>query len=305
MPEVAFVLSPAQPARLRALADTLAFELGLQGVPSSVHLGPFPRTGHERVFLLLNPRQYVACEGEDALGGDAVMRRTVCICDEAPPAQRSDPDWERLNRAGALFTLDPHDRRELGLQGLHPRLLRPGYTRLLDRFSAEAERPVDVAFIGERSDRSAPVLDSAAAVLAGRSCRLEGADPAATADSIEAAPGELLSGAKVMLNLHRGADARLEWRDVLEAMHCGAVVVSEHSAAIAPFVAGEHLFVAAPGAVAHVAAALLRDPERLAAVRSAAYERLSTWLPYALPASVLRAAIVELVGEPAPVLQPV
>ena len=42
----------------------------------------------------------------------------------------------------------------------------------------------------------------------------------------------------------------------------------------------------------------MRDPERLAALRTAAYERLSTWLPFALPVAVLRAAIVELVGEP-------
>ena len=49
-----------------------------------------------------------------------------------------------------------------------------------------------------------------------------------------------------------------------------------------------------------VAESLLRDPERLAALRTAAYERLSGWIPFALPVAVLRAAIVELVGEPVP-----
>ena len=304
VPEVAFVLSPAQPARLRALADTLAFELGVQGVPAAVHLGPFPGSGPERVFVLLNPRQYVEAEGEAALPADAVMRRTICLCDEPPPAQRHDADWERLDRAGALFSIDPHDRRELGLQGLHPRLLRPGYSRSLDRFSATAERPVDIAFVGEKTDRCARLLNEAGEILAGRRCRLDGADQTASAQSPGTGCGELLAGTKVMINLHAGEDPRLEWRDVLDAMHCGAVVVSEHAAAISPFVAGEHLFVAAPEAVGHVAAALLRDPERLAAVRSAAYERLSAWLPYALPVSVLRAAIVELVGEAEPEPQP-
>ena len=44
----------------------------------------------------------------------------------------------------------------------------------------------------------------------------------------------------------------------------------------------------------------MRDTERLAALRTAAYERLSRWIPFALPVAVLRAAIVELVGEPVP-----
>lgn len=303
MPEAALVLSPAQPAALRALADTLAHELGLQGVPSTVHLGAFPPSRPDQVWILLNPRQYVACEGNDALPGAAGMRRTICVCEERPPAERDDEDWLRLDRAGALFTLDAHDRRELALQGLHPRLLRPGYSGSLDRYSAVADRPIDVAFTGERTDRTAPLLADAAEVLAGWSCRLDGAERSGTAGSPGPAPAELLAQSKLIISLQPTPDRRLRWREVIDAVHCGAVVVSEHGAGIAPFIAGEHLLVAGPHAVGHVAAALLRQPERLAAIRAAAYERLSAWIPYALPVSVLRASIVELVGEPEP--QPV
>ena len=35
-------------------------------------------------------------------------------------------------------------------------------------------------------------------------------------------------------------------------------------------------------------------------MRVAAHDRLRTWLPFAFPVSVLRAALVELVGEPLP-----
>ena len=63
-----------------------------------------------------------------------------------------------------------------------------------------------------------------------------------------------------------------------------------------------NLFVGSRASLPHIAGALLRDPERLRRIRVAAYDRLRTWMPYALPVSVLRAAIVELVGEPVTVV---
>jgi glycosyltransferase EpsE len=108
----------------------------------------------------------------------------------------------------------------------------------------------------------------------------------------------LLSQTKVVINLHCGEQTLLEWRRTLDAIHAGAVVVTEHSHGIAPLTPGEHLLVSSPDALPFVAESLLRDPPRLARIREAAYERLRNWIPYALPVSVLRAALVELVGEP-------
>ena len=103
-----------------------------------------------------------------------------------------------------------------------------------------------------------------------------------------------------LISLHSDDDSRLDWQRALDAIHAGAVVVTEHSSGIAPLVPGEHLLVAS----ADVASLRRRGPAaRRAAPGSTplqAYERLSTWIPYALPVSVLRAAIVELVGEPVP-----
>ena len=78
------------------------------------------------------------------------------------------------------------------------------------------------------------------------------------------------------------------------------MVITEHADGLVPLVAGEHLFVSSADALPYVVEAVLRDERRLADVRAGAYERLSGWLPYALWVSVLRAAIVELVGEPVP-----
>jgi hypothetical protein len=119
-----------------------------------------------------------------------------------------------------------------------------------------------------------------------------------------APPGDewwpLLTQSKVALNLHRGDDRRLEWRRALGAIHAGAVLVSEHATGLAPLTPGEHLLVAGADALPYVAERLVRDPDRLAAMRSAAYDRVSAWVPFALSVSVLRALIVELVGEPLP-----
>ena len=55
MPEVAFVMSAGQHYPLRELAGTLQYELELQGVPSSLHLGRFPEVRPNLVYVLLDP----------------------------------------------------------------------------------------------------------------------------------------------------------------------------------------------------------------------------------------------------------
>ena len=91
-----------------------------------------------------------------------------------------------------------------------------------------------------------------------------------------------------------------DWRGALDAIHAGAVFVSEHASGVSPLVRGEHLLTASADALPYVVEGLLADESRLARIRTQAYERLSAWIPYALSVAVLRAAIVELVGEPVP-----
>jgi len=304
MPDVAFVLSPRQDGSLRELAEVLGHELGLQAVTSSLHLEGFPQARPDRVYVLLDPGGYVAAEGEAALPDDAIMRRTVALWAEPPPSDAGDPRLEILRRAGSVFAIDQRAVVALSRLGIRARLVRPGYSRLHDHFDAQRERPIDVLFLGASSPRQSRYVDAAAGALQ----RLGWAVPVAAAEAADSGTPRvmaerrwsLLEQAKVLINLHADEGTRLEWRDILEAVHAGAVVVTEHSSGLAPFTAGEHLLVASADSAPFVADALLREPGRLAAMRSAAYERLSTWVPFALPVAVLRAAIVELVGEPFP-----
>jgi hypothetical protein len=304
MPEAAFVLSPRQDASLRELAEILGHELGMQAVTSSLHLGGFPEPRPDRVYVLVDPGGYVAAEGESALPDDAIMARTIMLCAESPPADSRDPRLDVLHRAGSVFAIDQRAAVALSRLGIRARLVRPGYTPVHDRFDPDRDRPLDVVFLGAHSLRRTRYLNHAARVLARLNCRVHIAagERAAIETASSTADGRrsLLAQAKVVINLHRGEDTRLEWRSVLDAIHAGAVVVTEHSSGLAPLVAGEHVLVASAESLPFVAENLLRDPERLAALRTAAYERLSKWVPFALPVAVLRAAIVELVGEPVP-----
>ena len=292
MPEVAFVMSPRQDQSLRELAEALGHELGLQAVTSSVHLTGFPEPRPDRVYVLLDPRGYVAAEGAPALPDDSIMARTVLLCAEPPPTDSRDPHLDVLRRGGAVFAIDQRAVIALSRLGVRARLVRPGYTRLHDHFDPRRPRPIDVLFLGAPTPRQTHYLDGAARVLGREHCGLH----IAPADR----RWPLLEQAKVVINLHGGESTRIEWRSVLDAIHAGAVIVTEHSSGLAPFVAGEHLLAASGDAIPFVAESLVRDPERLAALRTAAYERLSRWLPFGLPVAVLRAAIVELVGEPVP-----
>ncbi len=290
MPEVAFVMSPRQDQSLRELAETLGHELGIQAVTSSVHLRGFPEPRPDRVYVLLDPRGYVAAEGAPALPDDSIMARTVLLCAEPPPTDSRDPHLDVLRRGGAVFAIDQRAVIALSRLGVRARLVRPGYTRLHDHFDPRRPRPIDVLFLGAPTPRQTHYLDGAARVLGREHCGLH----IAPADR----RWPLLEQAKVVINLHGGESTRIEWRSVLDAIHAGAVIVTEHSSGLAPFVAGEHFLAASGDAIPFVAESLVRDPERLAALRTAAYERLSRWLPFGLPVAVLRAAIVELVGEP-------
>lgn len=290
MPEVAFVMSPRQDQSLRELAEALGHELGIQAVTSSVHLRGFPEPRPDRVYVLLDPRGYVAAEGDAALPDDSIMARTVLLCAEPPPTDSRDPHLDVLRRGGAVFAIDQRAVIALSRLGVRARLVRPGYTRLHDHFDPRRPRAIDVLFLGAPTPRQTHYLDGAARVLEREHCGLQ----IAPADR----RWPLLEQAKVVINLHGGESTRIEWRSVLDAIHAGAVIVTEHSSGLAPFVAGEHFLAASGDAIPFVAESLVRDPERLAALRTAAYERLSRWLPFALPVAVLRAAIVELVGEP-------
>jgi hypothetical protein len=304
VPTATFVVSPRQDHRVRELAETLAFELELQGLPAEVSLDGFPAGDGDPapVPVWMDPLDWLRLEGTGGLPSASSLRRTVAVCDEPPPPAGDADGRALLNGLGAVFATDPSSLVDLVRLGIKARLLRPGYSRSLDRFALDAPRPIDVLFVGTESERRRAVLDAVARVRPAATRHFELAPVAPTAAEADAplAGGrwELLTEAKLVIVPHAVEGERFQWRAALDAIHAGAVVVSEHGAGIAPLVAGEHVFMASAAALPDVAGALLDAPVRLGVARRDAYERLRDWIPAALWVSILRAVIVEMIGEP-------
>lgn len=299
--QLAFVMSPRQGWPLREVAATLRYELDQQDMPSTVHMDLFPEPGPGTVYVLVGPREYAALEGDASMPDDQILKRTIFLSAEEPGSLLDDPSIDVYRRAGAVFDIHWQTVARLRQAGIPARHLRPGYSKLRDRFDLAAERPIDVLFYGSHSLRRTRQLASCAGLLAGHNCVLQISDDSNpnTGDSTSFL-GEnrwgLLEQAKIALNVHRGEAHQLEWLRLLDAIHTGAVVVTEHSSGLAPLVPGEHLLVAAPESLRFVLEAAIDDEQRLVRLRTQAYELLRTWLPFALSASVFRAAALELVG---------
>ncbi|MGO9752689.1 MAG: glycosyltransferase [Solirubrobacteraceae bacterium] len=305
MPELAFVMSPGQDWFLQELVETIRYELELQGIPSSMHTDGFPKPRPDLVYALPAPRQFVALEGPEALPDQSILKRTAFICADPPKHAVDEDDFELFASAGAVFDIDVRSVVALHRGQISARTLRPGYSKLRDRFDCSVARPIDVMFLGTRSERRTRLLSRYAPILARHNCLVQIADAeypnaAGSSSFLTESKRELLAQTKVMINLHRDQESYIEWLRVLDAMHCGAVVVSEHATGFAPFVAGQHLLLASSDALPFVAEAVLRDDALAQRLRMQAYERLSEWLPFALSIGVLRAALVELVGHPVP-----
>jgi len=297
-------MSPRQPYLLRELAETLHHELELQAVPSSLHLRGFPEPRPSLVYVLLDPKSYVTNEAEQALPDDAILRRTIFVCAEAPPSTDEDRHVALLRRAGAVFVLDQRSVVAMHRLGITARVLRPGYSKSLDRFDPTAPRPIDVTFLGIHSLRRTKFLGRAARVLSRHNCVLEISEESPKAEDTSSplaqARWPLLAETKVLISLHRDDQARFDWGGAVDAIHAGAVVVTEPSSGTSPLVPGEHLMATSADSLPYLVEELLRNEQRLARLRSAAYERLKTWVPYALSVAILRAVVVDLVGEPVP-----
>lgn len=306
MADVEFIVAPGQPYAARELAETLVHELSLQEMPGNVTLADALAPVEDvdallPVYVLVDPRPLVSADGPE-LPGPELLRRTVVVWTGPPPSAADADALSPLRWAGAVFASSQRSVAALHRVGIKARLLRAGYSERLDHFEPDTPRRIDVLFLGTESARRRERLARARQVLNGTRFEIVTADATPHADDPQArlaAPRwELLAQAKILLSIHVGEDRAVDWSGVLDAIHAGAVVVTEHSSQIAPLVPGEHLIAASPEGLPHVARALLRDPERLRTIRGEAHARLRDWIPYALWASILRAAVVELIGEP-------
>jgi glycosyl transferase family 2 len=300
--ELAFVLAPGQNAFFRELAEALRAELEGLGVGATITTGDFPAPRPGLVYALLPPHEYA--ELRRGKLPRRLLGRTIFVCAEQPGTHWFGSNLALTRLGGAIFDVNPASVRRLRKLGIDAEHLPLGYTPLWDRFEADAEPRLDVVFLGRASKRRERLLAGWADSLSQHRCRI------VISDNLRPNPdnshsfvaGEekrrLLASAKLLLNVHGDEEPYFEWLRVLEAIHCGAVVVSEWSTDYAPLVPGEHFVSGRPETLHLLAEELLSDDARRRTMRSDVHALIRDRMPLRAGAERLAASADRLAARP-------
>jgi hypothetical protein len=304
MADLSFVLAPGQNAFFRELAEALRAELEALGVGATITEGDFPKPRVGLVYVLLPPHEYAELRRGDLPAEQ--LGRTIFVCAEQPGSRWFGSNLALTRLGGAVFDVNPASvrrMRELGIEAEH---LPLGYTPLWDRFDAGADPSTDVLFLGRISRRREALLAGWGPKLWRRRSKLVISDNLrpnpASSESFVAGEEKrrLLADSRLLLNVHGDEEPYFEWLRVLEAIHCGSVVVSEWSTDYSPLVPGEHFLSARPESLHAVADDLLADEPRRRAMRAAAYDLIRERLPMSAAAQRLADAAEQLARKPRP-----
>jgi len=205
--------------------------------------------------------------------------RALALSTSHPGLPTHSHDVIGAQRCAAALDLHPAGVTELRVAGVDAELLRPAPVAPAD--GDAGERDLDVLFVGTLNRRRDRLLASYASTLWRRRSALvvRSHEPTATPGPDVLAGGArraLLRRAKVVVIPRRHEAPDFPWRRAAEAIAAGCVVVCDGGLGADPFVAGEHFVVGAGESLGLLADGLLREPERLAALRAAARDALAT-----------------------------
>lgn len=243
---------------------------------------------------VLIPGAYLPYVHPAAYPAPEQLRRTVLVVTESPGDAGFADAASLAESAAAVFALDPSAARALGAP-----VLKLGH---VPGWQAEAlTRDIDVAVLGEFSDRRALAVASIAPVLSGRHARIHLERRPLTPVSASSTPSadakwELLARARVLLCVHRGESRGFDWLSFAAAASNGCVVLHEQPDGHGPLVAGRHFECAEFHALPAALEGLLASEERLGRVREEASAYARSELSQDALGAVLGAA-VESAGE--------
>jgi hypothetical protein len=239
------------------------------------------------INLVVAPHEFFELFKAPRLDLQRAAAASVCINTEQPGTS-----WFRLAvdvcRRG-LLTLDISDQGVAALHGagVAAERFRLGGVPSMQATASSADRSIDVLFMGGLDDRRGAALAELAPHLWTRHTdfRLVGGDRPIHETTPQTVFGaekyDLLSSAKVLLNIHRDRPARsesvaehppyFEWARAVEAMAHGCVVITEPSEGCEPLVAGTHFVDATVDGMAAVIDELLEDEPRRADIAAQAH----------------------------------
>ena len=298
--ELAFVLAPRQNLFFSDLVTELRAEVAAQNVAASIHVGNFPAPRPDLVYVMVPPHEYFTIlNGRHGPLPEVLKQRTIFICGEQPGTTFFESNVELAPRGGRVFDINRYAVREFGRHGIEAQHLQLGWTSGWDHLN-EGERDIDILFMGATSDRRNRALASYAQTFSRRRVEIVLSDNSrpnwAPSESFRDhdRKWDLLRRAKVILNIHQDVTPYFEWLRIIQAISCGAVVVSEYSVDFEPLIAGEHLLMGDLGSLHLLSERVLDDPRRLWEIRSAAYNKVHDDVRLANAATRLIAGAREL-----------
>lgn len=267
------------------LLAAVASEVRALGAPVTQVADHFPDSAPDTAYVYV-PHEYAALAPADGTPTAAQRARSIALCTEQPGTTWFDLSARHAAVAGAAVDISGAGEFELRRRGIRAERFRLGYADCWDVYRGEEgpQRDVDIVFMGSSTPRRQTVLAANAAALARHRCRIllapQSPKPHAREDYlVDDQKRALLLRSSVMLNVHRGHLRYFEWVRALEAICAGTVLVSERSDGNEPLVAGRHLGVGRPENLGCLASWLLQEPDRLAAIRSDAYDFVRSELP--------------------------
>jgi SAM-dependent methyltransferase len=302
---VHFVTPPGGSIFIHELLGVIAAEVEALGeMQVTLSVGALPAA--DDAIYVVEPHEYFLKLPPHEHPDENQLRRTIALCVEHPGTESYAQTAAAAALVGARVAITDDAALSLGEVGLPTHRIRLGYSSEWDVWhGADTPRPHDVVFLGTIEGRRSRniALDIAAADDCSVLLALPPHEPLT-----QSRPGffagrdkfRLLAEAKIIVNMHREYSRSFEWVRCLEAMSNGCVVVSEHSTDFGPLRPGADLVLGSSRSLFTLSRTLLREPARLAEIRSHCYETLRAQLPMRAAAVLLSQLAAELAAGSSP-----
>lgn len=272
-----FVTSPRGNYHMTELLAGLCAAARDAGLDAGLADSQFPPLEPGLVYVVI-PHEHYACEPASSGPSPEQRERTIALCVENPSTPWFETVCELAPRYARLLAINRSSVAAMRARGLEVDHLQLGYTPHWDAWrGADGPRPIDITYLGAADQRRDALLADYGQWFWHRRTSILvpplAPKPSSRPDYlIDGAKYVHLSHAKLLINLHRGVCTSFEWVRVLQAVANGCVVVSEPSTDHGPMAPGVHFLAAAAPSIPGVVQSLLSNPDRLAEIRTSAYE---------------------------------
>ena len=277
--ELEFVLAHGQNLFFRELADALLHAVSECGQRATLSVGQMAEPSADRVPVIFAPHE-VANFGLGELLDPRVASRAIGICAEQPGTPWFDENRPLVKLLGRVFDISPVGAAAMCADGTAARHLPLGLVPPWRAADTTDVRGVDVSFLGSESPRRVRALRE---LLPGLTHLRTEVMVAGSLVPLTAPSSRFITGtpkrrwlctSKVLVNIHRSELRYFEWPRALDALHAGAVLITEPGEGHGSLEPGVHYLEAELHQLRDVVLGALDDPSRLDAIRHAGWDWL-------------------------------